>query len=127
VSNSLLQAALSRRPRFFRVAGLVIPRPKHRLGFWPQRIATAAVIVDWLVYYLAYRVLVYRVHGFVVSKLSSHLSKQYSNIDYKSRNAIIAEYSGLELRRPSNTNFRYGLTNPIPAIDSLTLYKGLAC
>jgi len=39
---------------------------------------------------------------------------------------IITEYSGLELRRPSNTNFYYRLTNPIPTINSLIIYKGLA-
>jgi Orsellinic acid/F9775 biosynthesis cluster protein D len=84
-------------------------------------------MVDWLVYYLVYKVLVYRVHGFAVLKLSSHLSKQHFDIDYKSRNAIIAEYSGLELRCPSNADFRHGLINPIPAIDSLVIHKGLAC
>jgi hypothetical protein len=55
------------------------------------------------------------------------LSKQHSNIDRKSRNAIIVEYSGLELCRPSNVDFRYGPTNPIPAIDGLPIHKGLAC
>jgi hypothetical protein len=84
-------------------------------------------MVDWLVYHLAYKVLVCRVHGFAISKLSSHLSKQHSDIDCKSRNTIIAEYSGLELRRPSNADFRHGLTNPIPAIDGLAMYNGLAC
>jgi superfamily II DNA helicase RecQ len=84
-------------------------------------------MVDWLVYHPAYKVLVCKVHGFAISKLSSHLSKQHSDIDCKSRNAIIVEYSGLELRRPSNADFRYGPTNPIPAIDSLTIHKGLAC
>ncbi len=84
-------------------------------------------MVDWLVYHLAYKVLVYRVHGFAISKLSSHLSKQHSDIDCKSWNAIIVKYSRLELRRPSNANFRYRPTNPIPAIDGLTIHKGLAC
>ena len=84
-------------------------------------------MVDWLVYYSAYQVLVYKVHGFAISKLSSHLSKQHSDIDCKSRNAIIAEYSGLELGRPSNAAFRYGPRNPIPAIDGLTIHIGLAC
>lgn len=84
-------------------------------------------MVDWLVYHPAYKVLVYRVRGFAVSKLSSHLSKQYSDIDCKSRNAIIAEHSGLELRRPSNADFRHGPTNPIPAINGLAIHKGLAC
>ena len=82
-------------------------------------------MVDWLIYYLAYKVLVYRVYGFVISKLSSHLSKQYSDINYKSRNTIIAKYSGLEFCCLSNTDFCYRPTNPIPAIDGLIIYKGL--
>ena len=82
-------------------------------------------MVDWLVYHPAYKVLVCKVHGFAISKLSSHLSKQHSDIDCKSRNAIIVEYSGLELRRPSNADFRYGPTNPIPAIDSIMSGVGL--
>lgn len=84
-------------------------------------------MVDWLAYHPAYKVLVCRVHGFAISKLSSHLSKQHSDINCKSWNASIAEYSGLELFRPSNADFRYGPTNPIPAIDGLTVHKGLAC
>ena len=39
---------------------------------------------------------------------------------------IITEYSRLELYHLSNINFRYKLTNLIPTINSLTIYKGLA-
>jgi hypothetical protein len=84
-------------------------------------------MVDWLVYHPTYKVLVCRAHGFAVSKLSSHLSKQHSDIDCKTRNAIVAEHSGLELRRPSDADFCHGPTNPVPAIDGLTIDKGLAC
>lgn len=84
-------------------------------------------MMDWLVYHPTYKVLICRAHGFAVSKLSSHLSKQHSDIDCKTRNAIVAEYSGLELSRPSNADFCYEPTNPIPAIDGLTIYKSLAC
>jgi hypothetical protein len=84
-------------------------------------------MVDWLVYHPTYKILVCRAHGFAVSKLSSHLSKQYSDIDCKTRNAVVAEYSGLELSRPSNADLCHGPTNPVPAIDGLTIYKGLAC
>jgi len=84
-------------------------------------------MVDWLIYHPAYKVLICRAHGFVVSQLSSHLLKQHSDIDCKTRNAIIAQYSRLELSRPSSADFCYRPTNPIPAIDGLSVYKGLAC
>jgi hypothetical protein len=87
----------------------------------------AEIMVFWLVYDPASRVLVCRAHGFAISKLASHLSKQHSDIDCKTRNAIVAEYSGLKLRRPSNADFCHGPTNPIPATDDLTVYQGLAC
>jgi len=66
-----------------------------------------------------------RAYSFVVLKLSSYLLKQYLDINYKTRNVIIAKYTGLELSRLLNADFYYRLTNLVPAINGLTIYKGL--
>ena len=83
--------------------------------------------VAWLVYHADHKVLVCRAHGFAVSSLVGHLSRQHADIDCKTRNAIVAEYGKLELARPRSSDFRYGPDNPLPAIDGLTVHDGLAC
>ncbi|KAH8645554.1 hypothetical protein BGZ61DRAFT_542703, partial [Ilyonectria robusta] len=82
---------------------------------------------DWLVYSPEHKVLICKIHGFAVSALSSHLSRQHADLSCQVRNTIIAEYNILELDRPSNANFQYGPANPTAAIDGLTVHKGLAC
>ncbi|KAK9444057.1 uncharacterized protein VB005_02346, partial [Metarhizium brunneum] len=83
--------------------------------------------VAWLVYHPDHKVLVCRAHGFAVSSLVGHLSRQHAVIDCKTRNAIVAEYGKLELAHPRSSDFRYGPGNPLPAIDGLTVHDGLAC
>jgi superfamily II DNA helicase RecQ len=84
-------------------------------------------MVDWLVHHPAHPSLVCRFHGYAISNLYAHLRDQHSDVNSKARNAIVAEYSGLEYGQPSNTDFCYGLANPIPAIDGLTVRDGFAC
>jgi len=84
-------------------------------------------MVDWLVYYPRHQVLVCRVHGHAISNLASHLADKHKDINVKSRNTIVTEYSSLQLSRPPNTDFSHGPGNPIPAIDGLAIQKGFAC
>jgi len=84
-------------------------------------------MVNWLVHYLAHPALICRVHGYAMSNLHAHLQDQHSDIDSKSRNAIVAKYSGLEYGQPSNADFCYGRANPGLAIDGLTVHDGFAC
>ncbi len=83
--------------------------------------------IDWLVYHDRYRVLVCKVHGYAISSLSSHLTKQHSDIDRKTRSAILSRYSSAVLSRPDHATFCHGPTNPLPAIEGLTVHDGLAC
>lgn len=84
-------------------------------------------MVDWLVYHPRYQVLVCRVHGYAISNLVSHLADKHKDLDAKSRNTLVAAYSGLQLSRPPNTNFSHGPRNPIPAVDGLAVQRGFAC
>jgi hypothetical protein len=52
-------------------------------------------MVDWLVYYPRHQVLVYKVHGYVISNLASYLADKYKDINVKSRKTIVTEYSKL--------------------------------
>ncbi|KFZ19430.1 hypothetical protein V501_00669 [Pseudogymnoascus sp. VKM F-4519 (FW-2642)] len=56
-----------------------------------------------------------------------HLRDQHADIKSKARNALVAEYSGLEYGWVSDADFCHGPTNPIPAIDGLTVHNGFAC
>jgi superfamily II DNA helicase RecQ len=84
-------------------------------------------MVDWLVHHPRYQVLVCRVHGHAISNLASHLADKHKDINVKSRNTIVTEYSRLQLTRPPNTDFSHGPRNPIPAVDGLAVQKGFAC
>jgi hypothetical protein len=88
------------------------PKPKQLLR---------SVMVDWLVYHPRHQVLVCRVHGHAISNLASHLADKHKDINVKSRNTIVTEYSGLQLSRPPNTDFSHGPRNPIPAVDGLAV------
>jgi hypothetical protein len=84
-------------------------------------------MVDWLVYHPRHQVLVCKVYSYAISNLASHLADKHKDINVKSRNTIVTEYSKLQLTRPPNADFSYGLRNPILAIDGLAVHKGFAC
>ena len=59
--------------------------------------------------------------------MAGHLADTHSDLDLKTRKAIVSEYLGLQINRPPNYNFQFGPRNSIPAIDGLTIRNGFAC
>jgi hypothetical protein len=100
--------------------GLSLSQPK------PKQLRRS-VMVDWLVYHPRYQVLVYRVHGYAISNLASHLADKHKDINVKSRNMIVTKYSRLQLSRPPNIDFSHSPRDPIPAVNGLAVQKGFAC
>ena len=55
------------------------------------------------------------------------MADKYKDINIKSLNIIVIEYSSLQFSRLPNIDFSYSPGNPIPAINGLTIQKGFAC
>jgi hypothetical protein len=72
-------------------------------------------------------VLICRVHGYALSSLPVDLRDQHPDIHRQARKAIVSEYTDLEYSPPSNADFGPGRTNPLPAIDGLTVHDGFTC
>lgn len=84
-------------------------------------------MVDWMIYDDAHQALICKAHGYAITNLAGHLADTHSDVDLKTRKAIVAEYLGLEINRPPNNKLQHGPRNAIPAIDGLTIHNGFAC
>ncbi len=58
--------------------------------------------------------------------MASYLADKHKDINVKSRNTIVTEYSGLQLSRPPNIDFSHSPRDLIPAVDGLAVQKGFA-
>jgi superfamily II DNA helicase RecQ len=81
----------------------------------------------WLRYNTELLILVCARHGYAVVNLDGHLRSHHKETDARSRAALVAKFSGLELRRPANEEFRHGPSNPRGPIAGLPVRDGWAC
>ena len=84
-------------------------------------------MVEWLVYHATHQALACKIHGYAVLNLASHLADKHGDVEFEEREVLIEEYSSIQPCRPPNYKYQHGKSNPIPAIDGLAIYNGLAC
>jgi len=68
-------------------------------------------MVDWMIYDDAHQAFICKAHGYAITNLAGRLTDTHSDVDLKSRKAIVAEYLGLEINRPQIINFNMDQEN----------------